>query len=52
MQTSNRQHIIRWHYCDCMLCVAGLGFTATSAKFAEVIGVTWAGSQVTKVGAR
>lgn len=30
---------------------AGLGLASTARKFAEVIGITWAGSQVTKVTA-
>ena len=43
-----------WQHCSCAFvpCMpqsAGLGVRATAAKFAEVIGLTWAGSQVTKV---
>jgi hypothetical protein len=38
------------HLCQIAVpCPVGLGVTATAAKFAEVMGLTWAGSQVTKV---
>ncbi len=36
------------HDCVCVT-RAGLGFAAAARRFVEVFGITWAGSQLTKV---
>lgn len=38
-------------HCDAdkVVCCAGLGLKATTAQFVGVMGLTWAGSQLTKV---
>jgi len=40
---------MQMHGILCYFLGAGLGFPAAARKFVEVFGVTWAGSQLTKV---